>query len=591
MKKTISMILIAAMVMSCAACGKEESTKKKKKKDGGLADKLTTTETETEEPTETPTETTEESDPTTTTTQPANPVPVDNLTCFIMAAGLELDYNNEIRDMIAELTGVTLIESYLTGMTAYEAANSMVAAGDFPDLVYASSDEIELFYDNDVLIAWDPYLNDPAYSNLRDLFTDEEWDLFRSPDGHIYYVDPFASVNGESTSLDYNDEAFWIQVRVLEWAGYPEIKTVDEYFDLLEAYYAENKKNEDGTEIIPYTMICEDWRYYAIETPPLVLQGYFDTGLPIDYSDPDHPKVGDINTNDKTKAYYKLLNEAYKKGLIDPDFAEQDYDKYVGKLGTGSVLGFYDYAWDFRFVVEYSLPDPSYSYVPLALTIDADTEPRYYNSNPTINTGSGLAVTIGCADPDAAFAFLNRILDQDIHDLRFWGVEGVDYLIDDATGEYYRTDEMDMLWSDYSYQASHCCTYSYLPSFGGMSRDGINTMKPKDQPNIFRKSLPDPVVKCFDAYGCNGYTDFLGSAPLPRAPWLQFRYALNNFTSKTQGGQAYIEIGELKHEYLPMLVLTSDFEKLWKEYVEKYNEIDIQAMLNESQKALDEMYS
>ena len=54
---------------------------------------------------------------------------------------------------------------------------------------------------------------------------------------------------------------------------------------------------------------------------------------------------------------------------------------------------------------------------------------------------AGFAVTICCKDPDAAFKFINDILSEDIETLRFWGIEGVDYLVS-PTGDYYRTGEM-----------------------------------------------------------------------------------------------------------------------------------------------------
>ena len=75
-------------------------------------------------------------------------------------------------------------------------------------------------------------------------------------------------------------------------------------------------------------------------------------------------------------------------------------------------------------------------------------------------------------------------MDQELHDLRFWGVKDVDYSVDDA-GLFYRTDEQRMNWSDTAYQASHRCQYSYLPQWGGTSDDGINANKPEEQPSEF----------------------------------------------------------------------------------------------------------
>ena len=56
------------------------------------------------------------------------------------------------------------------------------------------------------------------------------------------------------THLDvYKRQAFWIQARVLKWANYPEIKTLDQYFDLIEKYNEANPTMADGTETVSYT--------------------------------------------------------------------------------------------------------------------------------------------------------------------------------------------------------------------------------------------------------------------------------------------------------------------------------------------------
>ena len=72
-------------------------------------------------------------------------------------------------------------------------------------------------------------------------------------DGHIYWIQAFSNIYGEEKATTHNDEAFWIQTRVLEWAGYPEIKTMDQYFDLIESYQKANPINMSviHTKFIP----------------------------------------------------------------------------------------------------------------------------------------------------------------------------------------------------------------------------------------------------------------------------------------------------------------------------------------------------
>ena len=596
MKKLISMILIASFILSCAACSKSEETTKKKKKV-----KKTTTTTESEDPTEVPSE--PSSDPTssdpqdpTTSSNPkggvTNPSAYTTFSMFICTPGNEIDDDNDVQTLIADLTGCKVKETYLIGQTETEAIGTILASGDFPDIIYTTSCADEL-YESGTLIAWDTYLDDPAFSNLRNLYTDAQWELFRQPDGHIYWADIFSSQQGENQKSIYEGSAFWIQTRVLEWAGYPLITTLDEYFSLIEDYYAEHKTNADGTDIIPFTTISEDWRNFALKTPPLLLAGYADNyPVGIDTTDPDDPTVFDYNTSDVAKQYYKKLNECYKKGLMDPDFSVMTYDDYAAKMYSGAVLGMFDAYWDFRLYTNDYFSDAGlgglgYEYVPLGLTIEPGMENHYFTGMPTINASSGVCVTTSCKDPDLLFTFLNRILDQDIHDLRFWGVEQEDYLIDDTTGLYYRTADMVNLSQDYRYQDAHLCSYPYLPQFSGTSADGINAMKPVDQGSEFINNSPESIRNYFLAYGYDSYCDSLRSAETEWVPWYPITSFTNTLTTETLGGTAYAQIQEVQAEYLPMLVLADDFDSMWEKYMKAYEACNTDSMIAEVQEYVD----
>ena len=113
---------------------------------------------------------------------------------------------------------------------------------------------------------------------LKNLFSDLEWEKLRQDDGHIYWIPQFSCIKNEEKVCTHNDEAFWIQARVLKWAGYPEIKTMDDYFNLIESYNEANPTMEDGTENIPYTILCDDWRYFCLENAPQFLDGYPNDG-------------------------------------------------------------------------------------------------------------------------------------------------------------------------------------------------------------------------------------------------------------------------------------------------------------------------
>lgn len=509
-----------------------------------------------------------------------------DFTMFSAMPGAEINDGNEIQELIAEKTGVRVKETWLTGQTDAEAIGTIIAGGEYPDFINGG-EAMKALYDAGALVAWDEYLD--QYPNLKEMYSDEEWDKFRQDDGKIYWANVFQNTYGEDKSTTHNDEAFWVQAKVLEWAGYPRIKTLDQYFELLTSYTEANPAMEDGTEYIPYTILCEDWRYFCIENAPQFLDGYPNDGSVI--VDVDNMKIVDYNTTDTAVKYFKKLNEEYNKGNIDPEFATQTYDEYISKLSTGRVLGMCDQWWDFAYTVndvfkQQGLDLQGCNYVPLGLTIEEGMDNQWHSYGDTINNSSGIAVTTSCSDVDAAFRFMNDLLDQEIHDLRFWGIEGVDYLVDEE-GLYYRTEEMRANAADTEYKASHLCTYSYFPQWLGTSKDGKNAMQPSQQTSEFFDSLAEPLVKCFEAYGVTTYVDMIGSAKVEVGAWYPMYSFSNAMTTQTPGGVAWTRMGEVKHEWLPKVVMAGSFDSAWEEYMKNYQAANPQDFLAEMQEELD----
>lgn len=508
-----------------------------------------------------------------------------HFTAFFAVPGSEINDDNEIMLKIGELTGATCKETWLTGQTAQEAVGTLIAGGEYPDFIDGGDGTAQL-YEAGALIPLDDYID--QYPNIKEYLTEEEWDKLRQDDGHIYWIQQFGNIYGEEKATTHNDEAFWIQTRVLEWAGYPEVHTMDQYFDLIESYQEANPTMEDGMENIPYTILCDDWRYFCLENAPQFLDGYPNDGSVI--VDPETLKVIDYNTTPTAKRYFQKLNEEYQKGIVDPESFTQTYDEYIAKLSTGRVLGMIDQWWDFAYNVndalkQQGLDKQGCNYVPLPITIEEGIKNQWHNSGGVLNVSSGLAITTSCEDVEGALAFVDALLDQEVHDLRYWGIEGVDYEVDE-NGEFYKTEEMHTNASDTAYKASHMCSYSYFPNYSGTSRDNINAMSPQFQPKEFYDALSEDVQKCFEAYGAETYVDMLGTSEAPGAWYPMYSFS-SNMTTATEGGMAWAKMDEIKHEYLPKVVMASDFESAWEEYMGVYEGCNPQAFLDEMQEELD----
>lgn len=497
---------------------------------------------------------------------------IKQFSAFFAVPGSEINDGNDIQEKIAEITGARVKETWLTGQTAAEAVGMLIAGGEYPDFIDGSDGTKQLLQAG-ALVNLDDYID--KYPNIKNYFTKFEWaQLRQAQGGHIYYLPQFSVTHGKRTETIHNDEAFWIQTRVLKWANYPKITTMDQYFDLIERYLKANPVMKDGTKNIGYTILCDDWRYFCLENAPQFLDGYPNDGSVI--VEPKAKKVIDYNTTPTAKLYFQKLNEEYKKGIVDPESFTQKYDQYISKLSTGCVLGMIDQYWDFSNNVNSALwsqklDQQGCDYVPLPITIREGLKNQWHTADGSVlNVSSGVGVSVSCKDVEGALQFVNDLLSPEVVTLRNWGVKGTDYN-ENSDGIFSRTQQQRDKMSDTSYRASHMCSYSYFPNFGGMNLDDKNAATPDHQPDEFYDGLKQDVKDCFAAYGVKNYVQMLGNNEKP-GPWFPMYSYSNTLTTSTPAGTAWTKMGECKHKWLPRVCMAENFESEWKNYLGAYGE-------------------
>ncbi|MCR4640232.1 extracellular solute-binding protein [Ruminococcus sp.] len=485
----------------------------------------------------------------------------------------DIDRDNEIQQLIGEKTGVILRQTWISDQDDIDKYFSdMIISNKYPDFMTPDAANCQKLIMEGAFIPLDSYWDN--YPRIKNMYTEKEWDSVRADDGHIYYIPLFSAINIKDTNPIHSGEAFWIQVKVLEWAGYPDIKTPYEYFDLIERYLEANPTNKNGERYYGYEIEANDAWFFALDNPPMFLDGYPNDGCCI--VDAETLEAKDYNLTPTAKAWYKLLNEEYRKGVIDKEFSMLNSEQYYSKLSSGRVLGMIDQNWNFSSAVN-KLP-PDCTYIPLGITMDRSIPDRY-RDRVAFNGSAGVGVSISCEDPEAAIKFISDLLEPEILNLRFWGIEGVDYCVD-KDGIFYQTDQQYAQWRSEEYRRKHICTYNYMPYYLGMAPDGKNAFESTNQPNIFYEHLSDDVQRCFSAYGIQTYTEMLND-PHENSPWYPMWSYSNSVTDDTDYGKIMKQIDAAKHKYLPLLVMSSDFESTWEEYLEEYSNIDTQVYFDE----------
>ncbi|MDO4862657.1 MAG: extracellular solute-binding protein [Ruminococcus sp.] len=479
-----------------------------------------------------------------------------------------LKEDNEIRQLIGEKTGAILYETWMEDQSDIDSVfGDMIMSGKYPDFIAPDGPNCQRLIKENAFIPLDNYWD--KYPNLKELYTDAQWDTLRAEDGHIYFIPLFSAVNEKVMGNVHDGEAFWIQVRVLEWANYPELKTLDDYFDLIEDFIAANPVDENGDPYIGYEMQVSDVRMFALDNPPMFLDGHPNDGCC--FVDPDTLEAKDYNLLPTAKKWFEKLNEEYKKGIVDPECFVMEHAAYYDKLESGRVLGMVDQHWNFG-STERKLSDEC-TYIPLGITIDESVE-EHYRDNPAFNASTGVGVSISCSDPEGAVEFMSKLITPEIQNLRYWGIEGVDYFVDE-NGYFDQTPEQYERWNDTSYGLSHRCEYSYMPHYGGMAPDGINAYTASSQPKIFHDHLAPAIQKCFDAYGKQTYNDFLNT-PQENPDWYPMWSFESSVTDATEYGKVSKAINNVKRKYMPMMVMSDDFESTWEEYNTEYNAVNPQ---------------
>lgn len=477
-----------------------------------------------------------------------------------------------IGKIFEEQTGVNVKMEYLVGDLNTK-IGTMIASGQYPDTLVPDA-AIDKLIDAKAFIPLNDLIEKHA-PNLKKLY-EPYLEQMKSEDGNIYIL-PFGVNHGYVPNPDIDQGAFWIQRRVLKEFGYPKIKTLDEYFDLIEKY-KEKYPQTDGKPTIGFTALTYDWRFFAISNPPAHLAGYPNDGEVIVDMQTHEAKV--YGNGEYTKRWLKKLNEINAKGLFDKESFVSNYDEYLAKIASGRVLGFFDYGWQAGQALD-SLKrsgNDDLRYMPLPIVFDKNIKDQYIDP-PSNVFNRGLGITVSAKDPVRIIKYLDNMAKEENQKLMMWGIKGETYEVDE-NGRYYRTEEQIQKTSDEQFREQFGFIYFewHWPRGNGMFSDG-NAWEPRRQPEVAQASYTEGDKKILEAYGAKVFSDLF--AKPDERPW----YPAWGAPLK-QGSPAQIyqqKKQDLQRKYFPKLVLDppSKFEDNWKDYVTEYNKLDIKAFEEE----------
>jgi putative aldouronate transport system substrate-binding protein len=484
-------------------------------------------------------------------------------------AGIQLpniDSNQtEIGKKLEEQTGVNWKMEFLVGDVKTK-IGTMVASGDYPDVLEPDT-ELDKVLDAHGFIPLEDLIDKYA-PNIKKVY-EPYYNQMKADDGHIYIL-PFSAVVGDYIpDPNINQGAFWVQRRVLKEMGYPKIRTLDQYMDMIKTYM-----NNHKGEGLMFGGLDYDWRTMSITGAPMLLAGSPNDGGVIVDKQTMKPSV--YADSDYMKKWLQKLNELNSLGMFDKTVFVDNYDQYLAKLTSGKIIGMFDYEWEFDQALQTirKSGNDDLDYFPLPVTFDENTKDQYLDP-PTFIQNRGIGITVSAKDPVRIIKFFNTLLEEQNQIMVQWGIEGETYQRD-ANGRLTQTKEQIQKLQDNAYAQKVGIPYfSYSwPMYGqGSTLSDGNSYVAKRQPEVFQNSITDADKNMLDHYGVKTYAELFAAPDLDR-PW----YPAWSI-SLEQGSPAQVystKSADLQKKWIPKIVLAdpSDFENQWNAYLKEDSKLD-----------------
>lgn len=295
-----------------------------------------------------------------------------------------------------------------------EKTNAILSSGDLPDVMFIPQNSLDIMINAGMLLNMDDYLDKmPHVSSLDSLDTALNYvRKFKSANTGKVYGIPIEVGYGYNAYTDINRterNAVRLNWDIYQKIGAPKIQSFEDLLNVMEQMQKAHPKADDGTPF--YGTVLNngsDTEYWASMVMWYRFQGYREEQLP--YLLEANMIDGTYSSIlDKDSMYYqglKWYNEAYKRGLLDPDSINNDRPTQKAKVDGGytQVPSGYLPGWETTYM-DY--------YIPGTAIYNQDKsefgDTRYLigiNAN-TENLDACLAFVDMLADPDAYFVINN----------------------------------------------------------------------------------------------------------------------------------------------------------------------------------------
>ncbi|CAM4350801.1 putative aldouronate transport system substrate-binding protein [Paenibacillus endophyticus] len=500
----------------------------------------------------------------------------------------QLKWDTPINKKITEKTGVTFKYDLTVG-DQFQRWDLWLASKDYPDIIVLDPKYTLRYKEAGAIIP----LNDliEKYGpNIKEKFGDK-FNLLKDENGDIYSL--YSVLLAKEAPADATGN-FIVQYDVLKEAGYPEIKTFDQLYEVIKAYKTKHPQ-VDGKDTIGFGAYMNGWvMKHAFNNPIIWGSGLADHG---NYTISDSGEVDYNPVSEATKTYYQFLNKLNNEGMLDKESFSMDEKAFQAKAAQGRILAAYSPNWLLG-DAEKSLraagqPERAYAHIPI-----------YFNENVVDHSNSSTPTSAGnyqwtisskTKNPERIIQMIDYLFSDEAQVLTQWGIEGEDYSVVDGK----RTVNPELVTKrqtdaniDYDRgfkSVGTGNTFWFGVGHGAKLADGdYSTPLTKD---VVELGYDDMTKEVLAKYGKQVWADFL--APVEYVPGFLWQLTPPEATKVEEQ-----KMDDTWRKNIPKIILSKDaaafekswsqmvteidkagvkkvneaYTKLWKEFIEKYNQ-------------------
>jgi ABC-type glycerol-3-phosphate transport system substrate-binding protein len=387
-----------------------------------------------------------------------------------------------------------------------EVFSTMLASGDFPDIMIVNKKFAKQLIDGKVVMDLEPLVQEHApniASQTTMIYYDKQY--MSDGTGKLYFLTTKTGAKDTPALV----VAPWLRWDYYKEMEYPAITNTDEYLNVLNDMVKKHPVNEDGKKVFGLSPWF-DWGMWSYTTPAYY-NGIWQFGM-LDYDMKNDMAVSYTATNPESSYYWtaQLYNKAHRMGLLDPDSFTQKFDTATQKAEAhrvaGSMVGFQLSGGNDAF---FKAGQPNMGYAPVAPP--EGTKAYWAGYVQPLGADSHLAVSASTKDPERVVKFLDFLFTEEGSRLLYSGVPGEHYE-EDGGKKMMKEDIMQIRKeNDQEFRVqTGVQRYGSFAGLAGSDKDANGQyLSLLQEPELLAREYKPLEKEHFDYYGVGSYEELI----------------------------------------------------------------------------------